>query len=234
MRLKGSVPPKQFHRPRHRVQSGNSVILRAHFRAGGSNLLMQELHDASISLIPKPNKPATDVANLRCTGQQCSSSKVVAGIFRHKLVEVLDPWVRDKPQDAYTKWLGTFDAVVLVHMHFEQTSQLLRANRIDRLQKHYWGMSLALDLSKAFDLTDRPRLYCALAAFGVPKDTITNVQQPYRGDRYIFRFGALEVSMILGASLHPSCSVSTPWACCKHFRKSTVKSGSLKDPNTFC
>lgn len=195
--------------------------LRAHFQAGSGTHLMQELHDASITLIPKPNKPATDVANMRPIGLQCPSAKVVAGIIRHQLVAILDPWVRDKPQYAYTKRRGTFDALLRVHMHFEQTSQLLRANRIDRFQQHqgkqrlplYGGMSLSLDLSKAFDLTDRPRLYQALAEFGVPQDTITIVQQLYKDARYIFRFGASEGSMIPTNGLKQGCIIA-PFLWC--------------------
>ena len=74
--------------------------LRAHFSAGSSAILEQELRDASVSLIPKPNKPATDVANLRPIGLQCPSAKVVAGLIRQQVIEVLDPWIQQLPQYA--------------------------------------------------------------------------------------------------------------------------------------
>ena len=195
--------------------------LRTHFRAGQDACLVQELHDANITLIPKPNKPATDIASLRPIGLQCPSAKVIAGLIRHQLVEVLDPWVRDLPQYAYTKRRGTFDAMARVHMHFEHTSQLLRENRIDRFQQHrgkhrlpfYGAMSLSLDLSKAFDLTDRPGLYQALAEFGVPQDTITIIQQLYKDARYVFRFGAFEGSMIPTNGLKQGCLIA-PFLWC--------------------
>ncbi|CAE7580280.1 Pol [Symbiodinium sp. CCMP2592] len=195
--------------------------LRTHFRAGSVCRLQQELHDAHVSLIPKPNKPATEVANLRPIGLQCPSAKVVAGLVRQKLLDVLTPLLQFQPQYAYTKCRGTFNAILRVHGHFEQVGQLLRANRLDRFQQHqgsqrlpfFGGLSLSLDLTKAFDLTDRPRLYGTLSEFGVSQDVISIVQQLYKDARYIFRAGSLEHALVTTNGLKQGCLIA-PFLWC--------------------
>ena len=74
-------------------------------------------------------------------------------------------------------------------------------------------MSLSLDLSKAFDMTDRPRLYDTMSELGVPQDVISVVQQLYRDARYIFRTGPLENSMTPSNGLKQGCLIA-PFLWC--------------------
>ena len=174
---------------------GNS--LRHHFQAGSTQCLQDELHDAYITLVPKPQKPAIAVENLRPIGLQCPSAKLIAGLLRQSLLEVLLPLITNLPQYAYAKHRGTFDALLRVHLHFEDASVLLRTNRVNRFQQHsgrkqhacVGGLSLSLDLSRAYDLTSRPIVYGTLAQHGVTQDTITIIKQLHRDAQYIFRSG---------------------------------------------
>ena len=171
--------------------------VRMHFQAGSQCKLRADLHDAYITLIPKPNKPGTEVANLRSIGLQCPSAKMIAGLLRQTLLDTLLPLVQDLPQYAYTKSRGTFDAILRVHMHFEEVSQCLRANRVNRFQQHQGkkpsgcvgGLCMSLDLSKAYDLASRPIIYSTLAEHGVPQDTISVIKQLHCDAQYIFRSG---------------------------------------------
>ncbi|CAE7409505.1 unnamed protein product [Symbiodinium sp. CCMP2592] len=172
--------------------------------------------------VPKTVSPGGMlVANLRPIGLQCPSAKVVAGLVRQKLLDVLTPLLQFQPQCAYTKCRGTFNAILRVHGHFEQVGQLLRANRLDRFQQHqgsqrlpfFGGLSLSLDLTKAFDLTDRPRLYGTLSEFGVSQDVISIVQQLYKDARYIFRAGSLEHALVTTNGLKQGCLIA-PFLWC--------------------
>ena len=171
--------------------------LRHHFEAGSTTCLQDELHDAFISLIPKPQKPPIAVENLRPIGLQCPSAKLIAGLLRQSLLDILLPLITNLPQYAYAKGRGTFDALLQVHLHFENAGSLLRTNRVNRFQQHsgrkphecVGGLSLSLDLSRAFDLTSRPIVYGTLAQHGVPQDTITVIKQLHRDAQYIFRSG---------------------------------------------
>ena len=172
--------------------------LRLHFQAGSTSKLRADLHDAYITLIPKPNKPGTEVANLRPIGLQCPSAKTIASLIRQNLLDVLLPLVRDLPQYAYAKSRGTFDAILRVHMHFEEVQQCLRENRTSRIQQHQGkkplgcvgGLGLSLDLSKAYDFASRPIIYETLAKHGVSQDTIAVIQQLHTDAQYVFRAGA--------------------------------------------
>ena len=171
--------------------------LRQHFQAGSRHRLTADLHDAYITLIPKPNKPSTEVANLRPIGLQCPSAKTVAGLLRQSLLDTLLPLIQDLPQYAYAKSRGTFDAILRVHMHFEEVSECLRRNQINRFQQHQGrkpmgcigGLSLSLDLSQAYDLASRPIIYGTLAAHGVSQDTISAIKQLHCNAQYVFRSG---------------------------------------------
>ena len=112
-------------------------------------------------------------------------------------------------------------ALLRVRYHFEQVGQLLRENRVDRFQQQkgvrqlpfFGGMSLSLDLSKAFDLTDRPRMYGTLSEFGVSQDVIAVVQQLYKDARYVFRAGSLEGSITTSNGLKQGCLIA-PFLWC--------------------
>ena len=190
--------------------------IRRHFQAGSAARLDKELHDAYITLIPKPSKPATTVANLRPIGLQCPSAKTIAGLLRQTLLDTLLPLIKDLPQYAYARQRGTFDALLRVHLHFEDTSALLRANRVDRFQQFagkrqqacVGGVCLSLDLSRAYDLTNRPIVFHTLLKHGVSQDTITIIQQLHRDAQYIFRSGDLVAGQTTTNGLKQGCCIA--------------------------
>ncbi|CAE7504874.1 unnamed protein product [Symbiodinium sp. CCMP2592] len=190
--------------------------IRRHFRAEGPACLEKDLHDAHITLIPKPSKPATSVENLRPIGLQCPSAKIIAGLVRQSLLDTLLPLIQNLPQYAYARQRGTFDALLRVHLHFEEVSAILRENRVDRFQqfagkrKHgcVGGLSLSLDLSRAYDLTNRPIVYQTLAHHGVSQDTITIIQQLHRDAQYVFRSGDQVASQITTNGLKQGCCIA--------------------------
>ncbi|CAE7238605.1 unnamed protein product, partial [Symbiodinium sp. CCMP2592] len=187
-----------------------------HFKAGSSECLQDKLHDAFITLIPKPTKPPTAVENMRPIGLQCPSAKVIAGVLRQNLLDVLLPLVKDLPQYAYARQRGTFDAILRVHMHFEEARVLLRTNCVDRFQQYegnrklacIGALSLSLDLSKAYDLTSRPIVYGTLAEHGVDPDTIQIIQQLHLDAQYVFRAGDSTKGQTTTNGLKQGCCIA--------------------------
>ena len=126
------------------------------------------------------------------------------------------PLIKDLPQYAYARQRGTFDALLRVHLHFEDTSALLRANRVDRFQQFagkrqqacVGGVCLSLDLSRAYDLTNRPIVFHTLLKHGVSQDTITIIQQLHRDAQYIFRSGDLVAGQTTTNGLKQGCCIA--------------------------
>ncbi|CAE7861503.1 hsp-3, partial [Symbiodinium necroappetens] len=89
--------------------------------------------------------------------QDCSVA--LAGSLRAQLLNALTPWLACMPQFAYTSHRGTADAIAKAHSHFEAVTELISHTRINRFQQQAGskprgctgGVSLSLDLSKAFD-----------------------------------------------------------------------------------
>ena len=82
-------------------------------------------------------------------------------------------------------------------MHFEEVGACLKENQINRFQQHqgrkplgcFGGLSMSLDLSKAYDLASRPIIYHTLASHGVSQDVISAIKQLHCDAQYIFRSG---------------------------------------------
>ena len=129
--------------------------LRVHLTSGRTGQLDEDWKNCYMVWIPKPNKPAGDVASLRPIGLSSPAGKALAGSLRHHLLRGLEPVMRFMPQFAYARNRGTADALIRAHAHFEAVSQLLLDTQCTRFRKQaggssrkcVGGLSLSLDLS---------------------------------------------------------------------------------------
>ena len=105
---------------------------RYHFRAGSSGSLHGDLTDATMAMLPKPNKPAHILANLRPIGLMAPTSKALAGVLKNRMMEWQLPILRRRPQFAYTPNRGTLDALFRIHKHVKDAVALFRHSRVTR------------------------------------------------------------------------------------------------------
>ena len=153
---------------------------------------------------------------MRPIGLMCPPSKALAGALRQKLAGTLLQLLRWLPQFAYTKGRGTMHALVRVHHHFLTVSDLLKANRVDRFQKHQGkqarpccgGVSMSLDLSKAFDKVHRPKLYASMAENGVDRTDISVLQSLHQRAQYRFKVGHLTGSIETKNGIKQGCKAA--------------------------
>ncbi|CAE7764140.1 unnamed protein product, partial [Symbiodinium microadriaticum] len=184
-------------------------------KAGGTGLLSGDLTDATMAMLPKPNKPAHILANLRPIGLMAPTSKALAGILKQRTMEWQLPLLRDRPQYAYLPNRGTLDALFRVHKHVAEAVVLFRTSRVTRFGAYrgcrpraFTGaLSLSLDLSRAFDL-NRPRLFQALRDYQVPQAVIDVAHRLHFGSRFHYKAGNCRSSFVPTNGLKQGCKVA--------------------------
>ncbi|OLQ10657.1 LINE-1 retrotransposable element ORF2 protein [Symbiodinium microadriaticum] len=192
------------------------AAFREHFQQGSPGLLSGDLTDATMAMLPKPNKPAHVLANLRPIGLMAPTSKALAGILKHRMMEWQLPLLRHRPQYAYLPNRGTLDALFRVHKHVAEALALFRASRITRFGAYrgckprpFTGaLSLSLDLSRAFDLTNRPKLFQALQDYKVPPEVIEVAHRLHFGSRFLYKAGNCRSSFVPSNGLKQGCKVA--------------------------
>ena len=190
--------------------------LRLHLQQGCTGHLDEDWKNCYIVWIPKPNKPAGDVASLRLIGLSSPAGKALAGSLRRHLLRGLEPIMRYLPQFAYARNRGTANALVRAHAHFEEVSQLLLDTQCTRFQKQAGcqsrqcagGLSLSLDLSKAFDGVTRAHIYRSMERQGVPQAVITVVQQLHHQAQYVYQAGPHRGSTITSNGIKQGCVIA--------------------------
>ncbi|CAE7524862.1 Pol [Symbiodinium sp. CCMP2592] len=189
---------------------------RHHFKKGCTGLLCGDLTDATMAMLPKPNKPAHILANLRPIGLMAPTSKALAGILKLRMMEWQLPLLRNRPQYAYLPNRGTMDALFRIHKHVKEAVELFRSSRVTRFgvyrgqkPRPFTGaLSLSLDLSRAFDLTDRPKLFQALRDYQVPTAVIEVAHRLHHGSRFLYQAGSCRSNFVPTNGLKQGCKVA--------------------------
>ena len=192
------------------------AAFRGHLQKGQTGLLSGDLTDATMAMLPKPNKPAHVLANLRPIGLMAPTSKALAGILKLRMMEWQLPLLRYRPQYAYLPHRGTMDALFRVHKHVAEAIILFRTSRVTRFGAYQGqkprpftgALSLSLDLSRAFDLTNRPKLFQALHDYQVPPAVIEVAQRLHFGSRFLYKAGNCRSSFVTSNGLKQGCKVA--------------------------
>ncbi|CAE7451501.1 Pol, partial [Symbiodinium necroappetens] len=190
--------------------------LRAHLQPGHTGHLDEDWKNCYMVWIPKPNKPAGDVASLRPIGLSSPASKALAGSLRHHLLRGLEPVMQFLPQFAYARHRGTADALLRAHSHFEAVTQLIVDTQCTRFQKQAGrssrlcagGLSLSLDLSKAFDGVNRAHIYRSMEQQGVPPEVITIIQHLHHRAQYVYQAGPHRGSTVTTNGIKQGCVIA--------------------------
>ena len=119
--------------------------------------LPTEITDCELTLLPKPHKPGKRPSDLRPLGLQDPSSKVVAVAVRERLIDIVGPYVAQRPQFAYIKGKSIDGAIARVLSHCSSIRAKLQHACLtfhDRregrtVSRCLGGAMLSLDLSRA-------------------------------------------------------------------------------------
>ena len=193
-----------------------STALRGHFKQGSKAQFDADWKHSYVVWIPKPNKPPINVASLRPIGLTSPASKALAECLRAPLLSHLEPLIQVMPQFAYAKHRGTADAIAKAHSHFHQVDSLLQQTKANRFQQQAGlrsrqcagGLSISLDLSRAFDGVTRSHIYQAMQANQVPQDVITIVQQLHKDAQYKFQVGDIKGSTVSTNGIKQGCVIA--------------------------
>eukprot|EP00439_Symbiodinium_sp_Y106_P014761 s3626_g2.t1 len=128
---------------------------------------------------------------------------------------------------------GTMDALLRIHKHLDDAARLIRSNRVDRFGRHsgrkplaFTGaLSLSLDLSRAFDLTDRPSLFRALRDYQVPQAVVEVAQRLHFGARFVYKAGDYQAHFTPTNGLKQGCRLAPClWVWCTLALMDTLES----------
>ena len=131
----------------------------------------QAWKDAWACWLPKPNKPATKLDNLRMLGLQEPLGKAVLQMVAHKALQHSFDRLCIWPQFAYLPHRSTRDALLRASAHCQAVRDLLvlqkrsihQSTVLQPRSSCVGGIQLFLDLTWAFDALPRPVLAAALS-----------------------------------------------------------------------
>lgn len=144
-------------------------------------------------MMPKPNKTASCLGNLRPLCLQEPVGKAVAKLVSQKRTPFLAPQLQRYPQFAYQHSRSVLDAIRRVSEHCTQVRMALDTNkstvwtgatRADRL-KLAGGIQIFLDLNKAFDSIPRAWLMSRLLSAGIPWNLVAIIHAWHQDTHYL-------------------------------------------------
>ena len=196
--------------------------------ANGANRLPSQMTDCSLSLLPKPNKSTRLPKDLRPLGLQDPAAKILAGALKDKILTTVLPYMQRFPQYAYTPGKAIDEAVCravnrckLVRSTLQETRTSVHARRRGcKGVRCAGGITLSLDLSRAFDQVPRWCLVQSLKHAGIDGSTVDMVIAIHEQCTYSVTHNSHAGSFPLQVGIRQGCSLSpllfslfTCWLC---------------------
>ena len=127
----------------------------------------QQWKRAWLTFLPKPNRQPTSLANLRPIALQEPLGKAVLGLVTKKFLREITPFLIGSPQYAFIPGRSALDALRRVSLHCIRVRALVGNQRRSVHQRRdgcpcyrvCGGLQLFLDVSKAFDMISRSKLF---------------------------------------------------------------------------
>ena len=156
--------------------------------------LPEQWSQGTLVFLPKPHKRCHAPCDLRPISLLEPTGKATLSIFATRVMQVVRRHLIVLPQFAYMACRTCTDAISRVLTHIDGVKHDLQMVQYKHHQTAFsddnislWGgLMLSLDLSKAFDMVQRPLLFKALADFGVPDDLCAILHQIYSKTTYVF------------------------------------------------
>ena len=141
----------------------------------------------TIAMLVKPGKSGRHPSELRPIALLEPTGKTVMGLLTTAIQEQIQPLMNRWPQFAYAAGHGTEDAIHRLAEHCRFVRNTLKdfsyplhsSKQGLKLPNVIGGMTLCLDLTRAFDTVNRQRLFQSLERFEVSQDLISLLKCVY-------------------------------------------------------
>ena len=148
----------------------------------------------SLALLVKPGKTGRHPSELRPIALLEPTGKAAMGLLNTAIQQQIGHTLNHLPQFAYAKGRGTEDAIHRLAHHCRQVREALGqfSHPVHNMKNGIvlppllGGMTLCLDLTRAFDTVRRSHLYQGMERLGVTSDLISFLQSVYNKTTYEF------------------------------------------------
>ena len=220
----GSVPPEIWHYCADILAPAVSSMFQT-FLAAGTVSVPPTWTECWLKLLPKPQKPAHLVANLRPIALQDPIGKALARLIKQDILEKIMPAVQGTPQFAYLPRRSTTNAISRAAQFCDAIRCQLRDAKTTvwtrkaghRQNPHHGGAIFSLDMSKAFDMVSHTYLEQSLRHLQVDGDLISLILSIHN-THYHIEHGTHQGTIPLGNGIRQGCVLSPIlWVCVTHY-----------------
>ena len=220
----GSVPPEIWHHCADILAPAVSTLFQT-FLTAGSAFVPPTWSECWLKLLPKPQKPAHIVANLRPIALQDPLGKSLARLLKQDILDKIMPAIKDTPQFAYLPRRSTANAVSRAAQFCDNMRTQLRDAKTTvwtrkaghRSNPYHGGAVFSLDMSKAFDMVSHAYLEQALRHLQIDADLIS-LNLSIHHTCYHIEHGSNQGTIPLGNGIRQGCVLSPLlWVCVTHY-----------------
>ena len=179
-------------------------------------MIPQSWKDSWLYFIPKPGKPNTHPSQMRPISLMEPMGKLVLGLIASLVQQSLVPILTCFPHFGFMPKRGAIDAIQRVAGHSRAIRALVGTQRRSVTQQMTQvpklimcgGLSLFLDMSRAFDCANRRLLMDHLLELGTPPDLVQLVASWHENTRYNISFQHGTSSVTVGKGLRQGCKIA--------------------------
>lgn len=172
--------------------------------------------DSWLFFLPKPGKPNTHPDQLRPISLMEPLGKIVMGLITTKIKACIFPLLNQLPQFGFLPYRAATDAILRVSQHSRCIREMVAAHRHttkNQIANHSklticGGLSLFLDLNRAFDSADRRAIFDHLIQLGTPPNLVQLAASWHEDTHYNLSFRGATTSVPVGKGLRQGCKLA--------------------------
>ena len=196
--------------------AAQEIFLELQALLSASQVDVSRWHRAQVVLIPKPGKPLSDPASLRPISLLPPHAKILAKLVCDRLKPLVQQAAQNLPQFAYLPKRQTADALDRAMAHICAIRSKRKASGTTIWTRHeghltqrcQGGITMSLDLEKAFDSISWEVMRVCLIEFGVPQDLMTLIMHLHAHARYCFSIDGQEAEVSPGQGIRQGCGMA--------------------------
>ena len=179
-------------------------------------VIPQSWKDSWLFFLPKPGKPNTHPEQMRPISLMEPLGKLVMGLLTTELKKHILGSLCRHPQFGFLPLRAATDAIMRVAAHSKSIRELVHAHR--RTVRNQianpvgtvicGGLSLFLDLNRAFDCADRTAILDHLLTLGAPPNLVQIVASWHEDTHYNLVFRGDTTSIPVGRGLRQGCKIA--------------------------
>lgn len=179
-------------------------------------IIPQNWKDSWLFFLPKPGKANTHPDQLRPISLMEPLGKIVMGLLTTKIKDCIFPELSRMPQFGFLPCRAATDAILRVAGHSRQVREMVAThrrtvkNQIAGIHKLTCcgGVSLFLDLNRAFDCADRQAIFDHLIRLGTPSNLVQLAASWHEQTQYNLLFRGQTTAVPVGKGLRQGCKLA--------------------------